>query len=293
MKIKLDLYKVFKVVCEKGSISSASKELFISQSAVSQAIKQLESQVGISLLRRSSKGVFPTGEGQIIYEYASSAIDLLDSAERKIDEIKNLSYGTLKICASDTSSRYILLPILEKFNKSYPNIKLEIVNRTTMQGVGLLKSGMTDIAIINIPYVDEDINIDSFMEIHDIFVASKNRKDIKNIFSIEQVSKLPIILLEKNTNSRYVIDDFFNKSGFSISPEIELGSYDLLLEFAKINLGVSCVVKEFSQNYLTTGELVELKTDFTLPKRHLGVARLKGVSLSSASRIFLQEFMLK
>lgn len=289
MKIKLELYRVFKVVCDNGSISEAAKELFISQSAVSQSIKQLEEQAGITLLRRTPKGVVPTGEGQIIYEYTAAAIDLLNSAERKIDEIQNLDYGTLKICASDTISRYLLLPALEKFSHSFPNIKLEIVNRTSIQAVSLLKTGVIDIAFINLPFKDDEIITDSFMDIHDIFVASsKNKYDKK--YSIKEISDLPLILLEKTSNSRRQVEAFFNNQGVALIPEIELGSHDLLLEFAKINLGVSCVIKEFSTGYLTNGEIVEIPTDFSLPTRKIGIASLKGVSLSQASREFLKYF---
>ncbi len=98
---------------------------------------------------------------------------------------------------------------------------------------------------------------------------------------------LPLILLEIKANSRRFVETYFNEKGIKISPEIELGSHDLLLEFAKINLGVSCVIKEFSSHYLNSGELVQLKMTEPLPKRYIGVASLKGISVSTAGRQFL------
>ncbi len=174
MSVKLDLYKIYKEVCEKGSISDASKSLYISQSAVSQAIKQLETQVGLSLFRRTPKGVVPTAEGKMLYEYASSAIDLLTVAEEKLEAMKNLAYGDLKIGASDTISHYLLLPVLEKYSKLYPKIKLQIVNRTSLEAVSLLKSGKVDLAFVNMPFEDEEIHIQPYFSVEDIFVASKN-----------------------------------------------------------------------------------------------------------------------
>lgn len=288
MTVKLELYKIYKQVCDDGSISEAAKSLYISQSAVSQAIKQLENQVGVSLLRRTPKGVIQTQEGKLLYEYASSAIDLLSVAEKKLEAMKTLNYGELKIAASDTISRYLLLPVLENFSLKYPKIKLQIINRTSFEAVNLLKSGKVDLAFINMPIHDDEILVSPYYTVEDIFVASKNSVYLNKTYSLQELAELPLILLEKKSNSRCYVEEFFNKNGIKISPEIELGSHDLLLEFAKINLGISCVTKEFSTHYLNNKELIQIRINENIPKRNIGVASLKGVSLTSAGQKFLE-----
>lgn len=289
MSVKLELYRVFKVVHECGSISEAASKLFISQSAVSQAVKQLEEQLSCQLLIRTPKGVIPTNEGQMLYEYASSAIELISVAEQKLLAMQNLAYGDLKIGASDTISHYLLLPVLERFSRMYPKIKLQIVNRTSQEGAALLKSGKLDLVFVNAPFEDEELVITKYVDIEDIFVTSAGSTiDKQKQYTLEEISQLPLILLEKKANSRILVEDFFNKSGVKISPEIELGSHDLLLEFARINLGVSCVIREFSQDYISGGELVEIKTAPALPKRSIGAAFLKSVSPSTAARSFME-----
>lgn len=286
MQIKLELYRIFKEVAKKNSISEAAKSLFISQSAVSQAIKQLEIGLSLNLFRRTSKGVTLTAEGQLLYEYAASAIDLLESAESKLESVKNLSYGALKIGASDTISRYLLLEPLEHFNKLYPKIKLQIVNRTSLEAIELLKKGKIDFAYVNLPITDNEIIVEDFISVHDIFVGSNEYAN--KVYSLSELAKLPLILLEKKSNSRCYVESYFNQNGLQISPEIELGSHDLLLEFARIKLGISCVIKEFSQHYLKSGELCELKCNPPIPERKIGIASLKGVSLSPAARKFIE-----
>lgn len=288
MTIKLELYKIFKQVADSGSFSEAAKTLYISQSAVSQAIKQLEQQTDIALFRRSSKGVLLTGEGQLLYEYVSSAIDLLDVAETKLEAMKNLTYGELKIGASDTISHHLLIPLLEEYSKRYPKIKLQIVNRTSAEAVALLTSGKIDLAFVNMPYEDDEINVTPYFDVHDIFVVGASSQWASRNYTLNEIASLPLILLEKKANSRLYLEDFFHQNGISISPEIELGSHALLLEFAKINLGVSCVIQEFSKETLESGSLVALETAVEIPKRHVGVASLKGVSLSTAARHFLE-----
>lgn len=288
MSVKLELYRVFKSVCDYQSISEAAKSLFISQSAVSQSIKLLESQIGAPLFHRTKKGVTQTAEGKLLYEYVSSAMDLILVAEQKIDMMKNLSLGELKIGASDTLSRYILLPKLELYNREFPKIKLNIINRTTSEAISLLKSGKIDLAFINMPIADDEVEVTSYCEVQDVFVASPKLSLAKSVLSLQEIAELPLILLETKSNSRRYVEDFFNSNGIKITPEIELGSHDLLLEFARINLGVSCVIEQFSSDYLKSGELILIKTLVPIPKRSIGIARLKGVSLSNATKQFLQ-----
>lgn len=288
MNIKLEHYRFFKEVALRKSISEASKRLFISQSAVSQSIKQLEEELSVKLLFRSSKGVTLTPEGEMLFEYVNSAMTLLEVGEHKLASMKRLEEGELRIGASDTISRYLILNKLEKFHNAYPKIKLQIVNRTTSQGIELLKSGKLDLAFVNMPYEDESVVIKPYLDVQDIFAASPEIYDKNKEYTLEELTSLPLILLERSSNSRRYAEKFFTMNGLKLKPEIELGSHDLLLEFAKIKLGISCVIKEFSEHMLKSGELVELRLQTPIPKRQIGVAFLKGVSLSSAAKEFLE-----
>jgi DNA-binding transcriptional LysR family regulator len=118
-----------------------------------------------------------TKEGEILFEYASSAIGLINVGEKKIMEAKNLMAGELRIGVGDTISRYFLLPFLEDFHSKYPNIKLRIVNRTSLEFAKLLKSGEVDIAICNLPIENPQLEIKELMDIHDIFVCGEKYKD--------------------------------------------------------------------------------------------------------------------
>ena len=154
MDIKLDHYKIFFEVANNLSFSRAAEQLFITQSAVSQSVRHLESQLDTRLFIRGKKGVSLTPEGELLYEYIKNAIFLIDKGEREIQKIKNLETGNLRIGVSDTISRYLLLPYLEKFNRTYPMVNLQIVNRTSIQAVDLLKSGQVDLAFVNLPLTD-------------------------------------------------------------------------------------------------------------------------------------------
>ena len=289
MVSKLDLYKVFCMVGKSESFSKAAKGLYMTQPAVSQAIMQLERELDTRLFNRSPKGVSLTDEGSLLFEYVNSAIHLIETGEEKMLEFKNLTTGELKIGVGDTISRYFLLPYLEYFHKRYSNIKLKIVNGTTFELCSILKSGGVDIAICNLPIIDPTLELRPWFEIQDTFVYGERfQKILSNPVSLEELAKLPLILLERKSNSRKYVEDYMISQGIKMSPEIELGSHDLLLEFAKINLGIACVTKEFSEEYLAQGLVHEVQLIEKIPKRSIGVCYLKSVPLSSASTKFVE-----
>ena len=178
MVSKLDLYKVFTKVGKSKSFSKAAKDLYMTQPAVSQAIMQLERELDIRLFTRTPKGVTLTNEGNLLFEYANSAINLIDVGEEKILEFKNLTTGELKIGVGDTISKYFLLPYLEAFHNQFPNIKFKIVNGTTLELCSILKSGEVDIAFCNFPLDEPRLEQIPCLDIHDIFVCGDKFKHL-------------------------------------------------------------------------------------------------------------------
>ena len=287
--IKLDLYRIFCRVAECSSLSGAAKALYMTQPAVSQAISQLESELELRLFTRTWKGVSLTDDGRLLYEYVSAAINLIHVGEKKLFEVKGLLVGELKLGVGDTASKYFLLPYLEKFHTEHPNIKLRIMNRTTPELCSMLKSGEIDLGICNLPVEESGFEIRECMEVHDIFVCGERIQErIARPLSLKEIAEYPLILLETKSNSRQYVESYFRSKGIAIVPEIELGSHELLLEFARINLGIACVTREFSQDYLKNGILHEVPLKEPVPKRSIGYCFLRSVSLSPASAAFIE-----
>lgn len=285
----LDLYRIFNVVSRNNSFSKAAKELYMTQSAVSQAIIKLEKELEMPLFHRNSKGVVLTNEGKLLNEHVNSALAIIDVAEDKLFEFKTFKTGQLRIGVGDTISRYFLLPYLEKFHRAYPGIKLNILNGTTTEICEFIKAGKADLGLCNLPIDEEHLQVIPCKEIQDIFVCGEKYKNLTDKpVNIEYLMRLPLIFLEKKSNSRVYIENFFKERGFNVSPVFELGSYDLLLEFTKINLGISCVIKEFSSDYIKRGELFEVVLEEEIPKRSIGICYLKNVPLSRAALKFVE-----
>ena len=171
MSVKLELYKVFKEVAEAGNITAAASALFISQSAVSQSIKQLEAELQTRLFARNSRGVTLTPDGKMLYEYVRSAIGLLETGEEKLSQSRHLQMGHLTIGASDTVTSQFLLPFLDSFHRQYPAIHIQIISGRSHKVLGLLQSGKVDIAFASTPPESGSLEVYPCFATHSIFVA--------------------------------------------------------------------------------------------------------------------------
>lgn len=286
-------YKVFYHVAKEGQISKAAKVLFISQPAVSQSIKVLEKNLDGKLFFRTPKGVTLTPEGKALYEYVEKAYSYFKSGERKFKELQDLEGGEIRIGASDTLCSHYLIDYLKEYHDMYPKVKIHVFNKTTYEIIDLLKKGEVDLGFINLPVqLDSSLQIQSVEVLQDSFVCSKKYKDlIKDEIPLKELCEYPLLLLEKNTNMRRFVDQIFIKHNVLYEPEFELGSIDLLVKFASAGFGISFITKNFVKKELEEKEIfvVDIKED--IPKRAIGMVKIKDRPLSNSANHFYSLFV--
>ena len=287
MSVKLELYRVFKEVAEVGNITAAAQALYISQSAVSQSIKQLERDLQTRLFARNSRGVTLTAEGQMLYEYVRSAMGLLETGEEKLSQTRELQMGQLTIGASDTVTSQFLLPYLDRFHRQYPAIHIQIISGRSHKVLGLLQSGKVDIAFASTPQEGASLETFPCLATHSIFVAGAEYPcDFDHVYSLEEIARFPLILLERKASSRLYLEKYFLQNGLHLHPEIELGARSLLVDLAAIGFGVAGVTEEFVHRELDSGRLRKLRTSFDIPPRSVDLCVLRDVPLTSAAQRF-------
>ncbi len=286
----LEYYKVFYYVAECKSLTLAAARLSISQPAVSQSVRQLEQEVGAKLFVRTSKGVKLTPEGELLFSYVSKGYEQIEMGEKKLAQMMNLELGELHIGASDMTLRFYLLPYLEQFHEKYPKIRVVVSNAPTPETLRYLQEGKIDFGIVSTPFGETaGIRAEKVKEIEDVFVAGLKFIPYKNkMLDLQELEKLPLISLEKNTSTRRYMDDFLEKNGVVMHPEFELATSDMIVQFTLRNLGVGCVMKEFAAEYLESGKLFELRFNKIIPKRNFCVVTDSRNPLSAAGRKLLE-----
>lgn len=288
----LSLYKVFYTVAKCGSITHASEELFISQPAVSQSVKLLESLLGVPLFKRTHSGTVLSQGGKLIYKKVEEALRLLDEVEISIEELKGSVSGSIKIGATDSIFSNILTEKIAKFNSLYPAVKLELISTTSPKTIELLKSGDLDIAFINLPVSESGVNfISTVSTLSDIFVCGKRYENLKNeVLPLERLSEYPLLMIEENTIARSAIGEFLKGLKVTLRPDIEVAGWDLMLKLVIKGMGIGCVPREYCLNELKSGELFEVKTTPALPIRGVSLALPKGVPTPYAVKKFIALF---
>ena len=272
MNQNLSSYRIFYTVANTGNISKAAKELYISQPAISKSIQKLEESVGCKLFSRSSRGVVLTDEGKLLYEHVSEAFETLTMGEEKLKRSIELGVGHLKIGVSSTLCKYLLLPYLKEFIRQNPHISISISCQSTNDTLKLLEDNKIDIGLIGKP---ENLHFDFLEEIEDIFVAAKDylrNLKARGIQKDHILQSSTLMLLDKNNMTRQYIDDYLQENQIIIKDSIDISDMDLLIDFARIGVGVACVIKNFVREDLENGTLVEIPLGFPIHKREVGFA---------------------
>lgn len=286
--MNLEQYRAFFYTVKCGNISKASEQLFITQPAVSRSIQQLEDSLQCTLFFRTSKGVKLTPEGELLYKYIEQAFNFIAAGESKIKDITGLIDGEVRIGVSDTICKYYLIPYLKLFKTLHPGIKINVICPTTPGIITLIKAGKIDFGIINLPYSDEQLKFQNIIRVQDCFVTGQKYAHLSSkVQPLDEILKYPLLLLERGSNSRVFIDEYFKSNSFKVKPDFELGNMDLLMQFAKYDFGIACVIRNFIEDELQKERLYEIKPAEKIPPRHIGVTWLKNVPLSAAAKVLI------
>lgn len=277
MNINLEYYRIFYFVAKTGNITKAAAELMISQPAISKCIKQLEEQLGGQLFVRTKRGVVLTEEGEEFYRYIKQALEFVNNAESKFSELIHLETGTIRIGISTTLTKKFLLPYLEIFHKKYPKIHIEIKTMIASDLFRLLRQGLIDLVIINLPYQNmNDIEIKCVKEVQDCFIVGEAYKELsKQPISLNELVKYPLILQSKGAITRSFLDSYGEDNGIIFTPEMDLSSFSLVVEFVKIGFGIGYTTEDYVLEEFKQKRIFKVEVTPKLPKRGIGVAYSK------------------
>ena len=291
MDINYELYKVFYYVADTLSFSEASKQLYISQSAVSQSIKALEKKLDQILFIRSTKKVQLTPEGEILLRHIEPAINLIKRGESQIMESTSTG-GQIRIGASDTICRYFLVPYLERFHKTFPNAHIKVTNATSIKCTELIETGQVDLIVTNYPnaYLGNLTAFKKIKDFQDVFIANQSFHELKGKkLSLKQLLDYPIIMLDKKSTTSEFLHTLFQQHQLDLVPEIELSSNDLLIDLASIGLGIA-FIPDYCIPHNSDKQLFIVETQEQLPKRQLITAWNDHMPVSRAAQTFLNYF---
>ena len=290
MNQNLSSYWIFYTVANAGNISKAAKELYISQPAISKSIQKLEESLNCKLFSRSSRGVILTDEGALLYDHVKEAFETLNTGEDKLKRSIDLGVGHLQIGVSPTLCKYVLLPYLTEFIKQNPHISISISCQPSNETLRLLDENKIDIGLVAKVDSLKGLQFDFIENIEDTFVATPeylSNLEARGVKKDEVLEHATLMLLDKNNATRRYIDDYFQANHITISDSIDISDMGLLCDFAKIGVGVACVIKNFVAKDLKKGRLEELPLELPIPSREIGFAYKENTKHSKSMEAFI------
>lgn len=289
MDINYELYKVFYQVASSLSFSEASRKLFISQSAVSQSIKTLERKLEQPLFIRSTKKVKLTLAGELLLKHIEPAVNLIERGEHQLIDSSALGLGRLHIGANDTICRYFLVPFLKQFHEKFPQVPIKVTNATSLRCADLLTQGKVDLIVTNFPNsrINSSYIQKTVASFTDVFIANPSCFPFEQqTVSFAKLNQCPILMLDKKCATSEFLQHLFLQHQLELIPEAELSSNDLLIDLAKIGIGIA-----FIPDYCLTKDMTDLcilKTEEPMPARRIVAAVNSSLPLSPSAGEFLK-----
>ena len=184
----------------------------------------------------------------------------------------------------------MLLPYLKEFIRRNPHISISISCQSTNETLRLLDENKIDIGLIGKPENLKNIDFYYLDNIEDIFVANRdylNNLKKRGIAENEILSNSTLMLLDKNNMTRQYIDDYLQENHISVADSIDISDMDLLIDFAKIGVGVACVIRSFVSGELADGSLVEVPLGIPIHEREVGFSYKENLKPSKSLQSFI------
>lgn len=291
--INLNLYKIFYEVALSESISNAAKKLYITQSAVSKAIKKLEEELNTELFYRNSKGVKLTEKGEELIFYVEEAFNNLITAERTMIESKTLNKGKISIGVPSQIGSFYIFEDIANFHNKYPNIEITIISKTTTQLLKLLERHEIDFIIDTSPINIEmdNVIIKPLLEVKNCFVVKNDTSiSVDKIKSIKDLSDYPLVLPIKGTNNRKQLDKIFEKNNVELNNVINIHTSEMIVGSIKKDLGLGYIIYDVVKDNIKNGEFKIVKIKENLPKVIINLVFIEKY-LTIAPRYFIENYL--
>ncbi|MDD3368913.1 MAG: LysR family transcriptional regulator [Lachnospiraceae bacterium] len=289
MGIHFDYYKTFYYVAKYKNITTAAGKLYLTQPSVSHAIKCLEDELGITLFIRSKKGVTLTPEAELLYQHVAPACESILNAEQALSSQKALIEGQVRIAACEVTLHSFLIPYLSRFKSLHPQIRLKISNTIGPLALAELKQGEAELAIVPTPIsMEPDFHMVELMTFHDIFICGSEYTELLSApKELSELMSYPLIITGGLSATRASLQNYFQKQGQLLEPNIELATSDLVVPLVKSNIGIGIVAEVFTKEAMSKGEIFQIPLKNPIPARKIYAVWSSEHPLSMAGQEFL------
>lgn len=266
MNTDYNLYKIFLYLYEEKSISRTANRLYVSQPAISYSLKELESQLGYTLFYRNSKGIEPTMEAKELYNYISTAFNILNDAEEHINNLNHLNVGCIRIGVPSYIGMFYLTDVVTSFHEEFPGITFEIVSKPMSEMIELLETRKLDVIVGTLP-INSKKNVTkvTLSKFHNCFAYYKNKMKSVSIENMKDLENYPLILPDQSFSVRLKLDEYMESKNIKYHPVLESWSTEVMLSMVRSGVGIGYFIQEIIDQQMDKDKFEVLSFDNNLP----------------------------
>ena len=241
--LNLGYLATFRLVIQRGSFSAAADVLGISQPAVSLQIRQLEQFLQTRLVERTGRGIKATAAGQALLVHGERIEQAVDETLRSVRAFNHDVSGTITLGTGATACIHLLPPLLQQLRSDYPLLRVGVTTGNTLDIVRAIEENRLDMGLVTLPVSGRALDVMPVMDEEFVFIASQAQQAMFTDLRPDALHTLPLIAFESGSGTRALIDGWFEASGLTIEPAMQLGSIEAIKRMVRSGLGYSIVPK--------------------------------------------------
>ena len=285
--------EAFVNVIRHKSFSKAAEAIYLSQPTISAHISSLENELGVCLIVRSTKEVYPSAAGQIFYQYALEMLRLRDRAILEVQSYSTEVRGELDIAASTVPSQYILPELLPSLVEKYPKVFFSVRQYDSGEVVGRIVNMEAEVGMTGTAPDKGACAFEPFMDDQLVLIAP-NTPEYQEMAELAPsvLRSLPVIVRESDSGTRREAEEFLLGAGVdpkSLHVVAQMQSTESIKQAVRKGLGVSVISRLAAADFLESGDVLELKLQSTHPQRSFYLVYHKKRPLSPAAEVFVKE----
>jgi len=286
--MQIESLKVFTDLAETESFTKAAQINSVTQSAVSQQISSLERHFKSILIERSKKKFRLTREGQVLYEYSKQIIQTYDALQNRIQEIKDIVSGTIRVSTIYSIGLHDLPPYLKQFLKQFPTVNVHVEYRRANQVYDDVLGNVVDIGLVAYPQKELRLEVIPLREDPMVLICHPQHPFAKaKQIKLKQIAGQKFVGFEPDIPTRRAIDKVFKDHGVSLMPVMEFDNIETVKRAVEIDAGISIVPHNTITQEVSKQTLVEVRIEDAEFFRPLAVIYKKSKVLSPAMKQFI------
>ena len=286
--MQIDSLKVYCDLAETESFTKAAQVNNVTQSAVSQQISSLERQFNSLLIERSKKKFRLTREGQVLYAYSKQIIQTYDSLQNRLQEIKDIISGTIRVATIYSIGLHDLPPYLKKFLKTYPTVNVHVEYRRANQVYEDVMGNVVDLGLVAYPARASKLELVPLRKENLVLISHPSHPLAKSkSIKLSQLAGRKFVSFEPDIPTRKAIDKVLKDHNVSVEIVMEFDNIETVKRAVEIDAGISLVPQGTILQEVAKQTLAEVRIEGVDMVRPLAAVYKKNKVLSPAMKEFL------